>query len=65
QAIVGAEAVLPPGNSAWPCAGGCACGGGAQRRCGLLSVVGNTTPGLIAGVLVVRRRKKKPARRAA
>ena len=65
QAIVGAEAVLAPGNAAWPCAGGCACGGGAQRRCGLLSVVGNTAPGLLAGVLVVRRRKKQPAKSAA
>jgi len=65
QAIVGAEAALPPGNASWPCAGGCACGGGAQRRCGLLSVVGNTAPGLIAGVLVVRRRKKRPTSPAA
>lgn len=64
QAIESTDQLAPP-NASWPCAAGCACGGGAQRRCGLLSVVGNTTPGLIAGVLVVRRRKKKPARRAA
>jgi|GEM_PF-3423333 len=56
---------LTPQNASWPCAGGCACGGGAQRRCGLLSVVGNTAPGLIAGVLVIRRRKKRPGKTAA
>jgi hypothetical protein len=53
---------LGPANPAWPCAGGCpGCGGGA-KNCGLVSVIGNTGPGLIAGVLVIARRKRrKPA----
>ena len=62
QALAGAEAALPVGNPAWPCAGGCAgCGGG--NRCGLVSQVGNTVPGLIAGVFVIGRRRRRPARR--
>lgn len=60
--------VLPPGNPAWPCAGGCASCGGANRKCGLVAAIGNTAPGLIAGVLVIgrrrRRRKPQPAKTA-
>jgi hypothetical protein len=60
QAVVGAEAVLTPGNAKWPCAGGCAtCGGGANRNCGLLAVVGNTAPGILAGVFVIGRRRRR------
>jgi hypothetical protein len=62
QALVGAEAALPPGNPKWPCAGGCACGGGGTRSCGLVTMIGNTAPGLIAGVFAVRRRRKKTAK---
>jgi hypothetical protein len=63
QALVGAEAPLPPGMPKWPCAGGCvSCGGGANRTCGLVTMVGNSAPGLIAGIFVIRRRRKKPAK---
>ncbi|TMQ19261.1 MAG: hypothetical protein E6J91_06515 [Deltaproteobacteria bacterium] len=57
QAITGDA--LPPPNPNWPCAGGCPGCGGASRNCGLVTMLGNTTPGLIAGVLVIRRRRKK------
>jgi hypothetical protein len=63
QALVGSEAVLPPGMPKWPCAG-CACGGVGAQRCGLVTMIGNTAPGLIAGVLVIRRRRKKAAKAA-
>jgi hypothetical protein len=63
QALVGGEAVLPPGMPKWPCAG-CACGGVGAQKCGLVTMVGNTAPGLIAGVLVIRRRRKKTAKPA-
>ena len=65
QALSGGEAVLPPGNPAWPCAGGCVACGGLNRNCGLVATIGNTTPGLIAGVLVIRRRRKKQPAKAA
>jgi hypothetical protein len=66
QALAGTELPLPPGNPAWPCAGGCAACGGVNRNCGLVSLVGSGVPGVIAGVLVIRpRRKKKPASKAA
>ena len=60
----GPEAKLGPNNPVWPCAGGCASCGGANRNCGLVTQVGNTLPGLLAGVLVIgrRRRKKPPAK---
>ena len=48
--------VLAPPNPAWPC-GGCPGCGGANRKCGLVAVIGNTTPGLLAGVFVIRRRR--------
>lgn len=55
-----AAATLAPSNPRWPCAQatGCACGNTA-RNCGLVAMLGNTTPGLLAGVFVVRRRKRK------
>jgi hypothetical protein len=58
---VRAEAIEPgdkfgPQNPHWPC--GC-CGG---PRCGLVSSLGNTVPGLIAGVFVIGRRRRKRAR---
>jgi hypothetical protein len=63
QALVGNEVPLPAGMPKWPCAGGCAsCGGGASRSCGLVTVIGDTAPGLIAGILVVGRRRRKPAK---
>jgi hypothetical protein len=65
QALAGAEAVLPPGMPKWPCAGGCvSCGGAVNRNCGLVTMIGNTAPGLIAGVLVIRRRRKQTAKPA-
>jgi hypothetical protein len=57
-------ALLTPQNPKWPCSGGCACGGGA-KNCGLVSLLGNTAPGLVAGVFVVARRRKKPAKKSA
>lgn len=59
QALTGNEPPLPVGNPAWPCAGGCVACGGANRNCGLVATIGNTTPGLLAGVFVIRRRRKK------
>jgi hypothetical protein len=65
QALVGSEIPLPPGMPQWPCAGGCVtCGGAANRNCGLVTMIGNTAPGLIAGVLAIRRHRKKPAKKA-
>lgn len=63
QAIQPPEAKLGPNNPVWPCAGGCASCGGANRNCGLVTQVGNTLPGLLAGVFVMgrRRRRKQPA----
>lgn len=61
QAITSGEAALPPGMPKWPCTGGCAACGGGNRNCGLVSLVGNGIPAVIAGVLVVRRRRRKPA----
>ncbi|HEY6173509.1 MAG TPA: hypothetical protein VIX73_03655, partial [Kofleriaceae bacterium] len=58
QAIQPPEPKLPPGSVAWPCTGCCPSG-----RCGLVTQVGNTLPGVIAGVIVIaRRRKRKPPR---
>jgi hypothetical protein len=57
EAIDGKD-VLAPSNPAWPC-GGCPGCGGANRKCGLVAGIGNTTPGLLAGVFVIRRRRKK------
>jgi hypothetical protein len=64
QAIQPPEAKLGPNNPVWPCAGGCAACGGASRNCGLVTQVSNTLPGLIAGVFVIgrRRRRKQPAK---
>jgi len=62
QAIEPPQQAIGPNNPKWPCAGGCACGGGANRSCGLVTMLGNTTPGLIAGVFAVRRRRKKTAK---
>jgi hypothetical protein len=64
EAIQSGDVLAPP-NPAWPCAGGCAACGGANRNCGLVTTIGNTTPGLIAGVLVIRRRRKKQPAKAA
>ncbi|HMG54655.1 MAG TPA: hypothetical protein VK601_14260, partial [Kofleriaceae bacterium] len=64
QALVGNEPKLPVGNPSWPCAGGCAACGGANRSCGLVTVIGNSGPGLLAGVLVIgRRRRRRDAKR--
>jgi hypothetical protein len=54
QAIQPPEAKLPPGSAAWPCTGCCPSG-----RCGLVTQVGNTLPGVIAGVFVIARRRKR------
>lgn len=63
QALTANEAALPPGNPAWPCAGGCAACGGANRRCGLVAALGSGGPGLLACVWVIGRRRKQPKRR--
>jgi hypothetical protein len=60
QAIQPPEVVIGPNNPRWPCAG-CACGGVGAQKCGLVTMLGNTTPGLIAGVFVIRRRRNKAA----
>lgn len=63
QALTGNEALLPPGNPVWPCAGGCAACGGANRNCGLVAALGSGVPGLLAGMFVIRRRRRpRPAR---
>ncbi|HEY0481595.1 MAG TPA: hypothetical protein VGD37_28960 [Kofleriaceae bacterium] len=61
QALAATEPVLGHGNPRWPCAGGCAACGGANRNCGLVATVGNSVPGILAGVLVIRRRRKRKA----
>jgi hypothetical protein len=53
QAQEAGEAPIPPGNPRWPC--GC-CGG---PNCGTLAGLSNTGPGLIAGVFIFGRRRKK------
>jgi hypothetical protein len=63
QAIQPPEAAIGPNNPRWPCAG-CACGGVGAQKCGLVTMIGNTAPGLIAGVLVIRRRRKQTAKAA-
>jgi hypothetical protein len=63
QAVVGNEPGLSAGNPAWPCAGGCAACGGTNRNCGLVTVIGNTGPGLLAGVLVIGRRRRRRDRK--
>jgi hypothetical protein len=61
QAIQPPEARLPPSNAAWPCSTCCGTG-----RCGLVAQVGNMAPGLLAGVFVIgRRRRRKQAPPAA
>jgi hypothetical protein len=62
QALTANEATLPPGNPAWPCAGGCAACGGVNRSCGLVAALGSGGPGLLACVWVIGRRRK-PKRR--
>jgi hypothetical protein len=57
EAIEAKDALTPP-NPAWPCAGGCAACGGANRNCGLVSGLGGSLPGLLAGVFVIRRRRR-------
>lgn len=57
--------VLAPSNPAWPCAGGCAACGGVNRSCGLVAAIGSGGPGLLAGMFVIRRRRRprKPSNR--
>jgi hypothetical protein len=52
QAIQPPELVEPPGNPRWPC--GC-CG---AKSCGLVAGAGYFGPGLVAGVFVIRRRRR-------
>jgi len=54
QAIVGNEAVLIPGQAKWPCSTCC-----SNQRCGLLAGLGNTVPGVLAGVFVAGRRRRR------
>jgi len=63
QATQPPEARIGPSNPAWPCAGGCAACGGANRSCGLVAALGSGGPGLLACVWVVGRRRKQPKRR--
>ncbi len=59
QSVEAGEALIPPGNPRWPCAG--CCGG---PNCGTMAGINNAAPGFIAGVFVFgRRRKKRPAAR--
>ncbi|HWU90756.1 MAG TPA: hypothetical protein VN253_26000 [Kofleriaceae bacterium] len=57
---VEATELLPPPNPKWPCAGGCC----TARNCGLVGQVGNAWPGLLAGLYVTlrgrRRRRRMP-----
>jgi hypothetical protein len=59
EAIEAKDALTPP-NPAWPCAGGCAACGGVNRSCGLVAAIGSGGPGLLAGMFVIRRRRRKP-----
>lgn len=54
QAIQPPEARLPGSNPAWPCGTCCSSG-----RCGLVSQLGSTLPGVIAGVFVIGRRRRR------
>ena len=45
QAIEPPQQPIGPNNPKWPCSGGCACGGGGTRSCGLVTMLGNTAPG--------------------
>ena len=55
QAIESNE-LLPPPNPKWPCTGCC------QKNCGLVGQVGNALPGLLAGLFVALRgrRRRRP-----
>ena len=54
-----AHGALGPPNPVWPCPGGCVSCGGANKNCGLVAALGSSGPGLLAGVFVIRRRRKK------
>ncbi len=63
QAIEGGDALLAPPNPRWPCQGGGCC---APKNCGLVGQRGNGLPGLLAGIYVVLRgRRRRPAARPA
>ncbi len=59
QAIEGNDALLTPPNPRWPCAGGGCC---PAKNCGLVGQLGNGLPGLLAGIFVVLRgrRRRRP-----
>lgn len=61
QALTANEALLIKGNPKWPCSTCCGTG-----RCGLVAGVGNTAPGLLAGVFVIGwRRRRRGGRKQA
>jgi hypothetical protein len=61
QALVPPEVKQAPGNPSWPC-GGCACN---RSQCGTIAGINSMAPGILAGVFVFgRRRKRKPGRKA-
>lgn len=55
QALVGSEPPLAAGKPKWPCGTCC------SQRCGLVASLGNTVPGMLAGIFVVggRRRRRR------
>jgi hypothetical protein len=55
QALVGTEPPLAAGRPKWPCGTCC------SQRCGLVASLGNTVPGMLAGIFVVggRRRRRR------
>jgi hypothetical protein len=57
QAIEPNGALLAPPNAKWPCSGCC------QKNCGLVGQVGNAWPGLLAGLYVALRgrRRRRPS----
>lgn len=58
QAIEGKEA-FGPGNPKWPCAGGCCAGAAAGKSCGLVGQLGNLLPGMLAGLYVILRGRRR------
>lgn len=57
QAVEASDPPIGPSDPKWPGGGGCCAG---QR--GLVAGVGGSMPGLLAGVFVTRRRRRRPVR---